>query len=61
VPDRQTERVIEGVVLTSEGRPMPRARLTVFDSTESVVAFGVADTDGRFLLRVFADATAFEL
>jgi len=55
LPDRQDERVIEGIVLTSEGRPMPRARVTVYDSAESVVAFGVADTAGRFLLRVFAD------
>jgi len=55
LPDRQNERVIEGIALTSEGRPMAGARLTVFDSTESVVAFGVADAAGRFLLRVFAE------
>jgi len=55
LPDRQDERVIEGIVLTSEGRPMPRAPVTVYDSAESVVAFGVADNAGRFLLRVFAD------
>jgi hypothetical protein len=55
LPDRQNERIIEGIVLTSEGQPKPRARVTVYDSTEFPVASGAADTAGRFLLRVFAD------
>ncbi len=55
LPDAQSERLIEGIVLTSEGRPMPRARVTVFDSSENSVAFDAADPDGRFHLRVFAD------
>jgi hypothetical protein len=55
LPDRQDERVIEGVVLTSEGRPMPRARVSVFDSSNTLVASEVADQDGRFLLRVFVE------
>jgi hypothetical protein len=55
LPDRQNERIIEVMVLTSEGRPMPRARLSVFDSSETVVAHEIADHEGRFTLRVFAD------
>ena len=54
LPDRQDERVIEGIVFTSDGRPMAQARVTVFDSSETVIAFDAADPGGRFRLRVFA-------
>src|SRR5206468_6190037 len=57
LPDRQNERIIEGIVLTSEGRPMPGARLSVFDSSETVVAHEIADHEGRFTLRVFVDVS----
>ena len=57
LPDAQSERLIEGIVLTSDGLPMPNARVTVFDSSENVVAFDAADAEGRFHLRVFADVS----
>jgi hypothetical protein len=42
LPDRQDERVIEGIVLPSEGRPMP-ASVSVFDSSETMMAHTIAD------------------
>src|SRR5205823_3426198 len=43
LPDAQSERLIDGIVLTSDGRPMGLARVTVFDSSDNVVAFDAAD------------------
>ena len=57
LPDRQNERVIEGIVLMSEGRPMPRARVSVLYSSETAVAHEIADHEGRFALRVFVDVS----
>src|ERR1041385_6107964 len=53
LPDRQDERVIEGIVSTSDGRPT-QAIVTVYDSSETIIADHVADPGGRFRLRVFA-------
>ena len=54
LPDRQNPRTIEGIVLTSDGRPRPRTSVSVVDSFDAVIATGVTDDSGRFLLRVFA-------
>jgi hypothetical protein len=53
LPDRQLERAIEGIVLRTDGQPMPRAVVTVFDSSKTVVAQAFAGPDGRFSLHVF--------
>jgi hypothetical protein len=55
LPDKQSERTIEGVVFTTAGTPMPRARVAVYDSSNNVIAFGVADEQGRFSLQVYAN------
>jgi hypothetical protein len=54
LPDRQNPRIIEGIVLTSDGHPRPRASVSVVDSFNAVIAIGVTDDSGRFLVRVFA-------
>jgi len=54
LPDRQNPRMIEGIVLASDGRPRPRASVSVVDSFDAVIATEVTDDSGRFLLRVFA-------
>src|SRR5262249_54961812 len=51
---------IDGIVLTSEHSPTPRARVMVYDSADHVAAQAFADAAGRFQLRVFAD-TAYRL
>lgn len=53
LPERQPERAIEGIVLKTDGQPMPRAVVTVFDSSKATVAQALADQNGRFALRVF--------
>jgi hypothetical protein len=55
LPKQQAERIIDGIVLTADGHPMSRAVVSVYDSFEAVVAGEIADNNGRFLLRVFAD------
>ena len=55
LPNGQNERTIVGIVLTTEGRPAPRAAVSVFDSFEAFVAHDIADNNGRFRLRVFAE------
>ncbi len=55
LPNQQNERTIEGIALTAEGRPVPRAVVSVFDSFEAFVASDIADNNGRFRLRVFAE------
>ncbi|HEV3198856.1 MAG TPA: carboxypeptidase-like regulatory domain-containing protein [Bryobacteraceae bacterium] len=54
LPDRLPERAVEGVVLTKDGQPRPRAVVTVFDSSKMSVAQAIADQEGRFALNVFA-------
>ena len=53
LPDRQLERAIEGIVLRTDGQPMPRAVVTVLDSSKTVVAQAFAGPDGPFSLHVF--------
>jgi hypothetical protein len=60
LPDRQSEREIDGIVLTSEHSPMPRARVMVYESADHIAAQAFTDAVGRFQLRVFAD-TAYRL
>ena len=55
LPDRQPERVIEGIVLTPDGREISRARVGVYDSFDHIVADLIADREGRFVLRLFVD------
>jgi hypothetical protein len=55
LPDPQSERMIEGIVLMPDGKVLPRARVTVFDSQDASIAQTIADADGRFLLRVFSE------
>jgi hypothetical protein len=57
LPDRQPERAIEGIVLTKDGQPKPRAVVTVFDSSKMSVAQAFADQQGRFAVKVFAGIT----
>ena len=60
LPHRQPERAIEGIVLRADGQPMPRAVVTVLDSSKAVVAQAIADQNGRFALNVFA-GTSYRL
>ena len=60
LPDTQPERVIEGVVLKTDGQPMPRAVVSVFDSSRNVTAQAIAGQDGQFVLYVFT-ATPYRL
>jgi len=53
LPDRQPERTIEGIVLSADGLPRPRAVVTAFDASKVPVAQAFADQAGRFALRVF--------
>ncbi len=55
LPERQLERIIEGVVLTREGEPKPRAVVTVLDDSRNVTAQAIADQTGRFAVRVFVE------
>jgi hypothetical protein len=55
LPDRQAERIIEGVVLRADGSPRPQGRLSVIDASETLIADGIADPNGRFVLHVFAN------
>jgi hypothetical protein len=55
LPDRQLERIIDGIVLTSDGQPVPHARIAVYDSFDHIVADAPAGGDGRFIVRLFAD------
>ena len=55
LPERQLERTIEGIVLTREGEPKPRAVVTVLDGSRNVIAQGITDQTGRFALRVFVE------
>lgn len=57
VPATQDTRVIEGTVLKPDGQPAPVVRLSVFDDTQTLIAYGDADPDGRFRLTVFAGTT----
>ena len=54
LPDWQPERAVHGIVLRTDGQPMPRAVVTVFDSSHTLVANAVADPNGRFALLLFA-------
>ena len=60
LPDRQPERSIDGIVSRTDGQPMPRAVVTIFDASRTVVAQAFADQSGRFSVRVFA-RTAYRL
>lgn len=53
VPDPQAERVIDGVVLTADGQPRPRAVISVLDASQTFIAQAIAGPDGRFALQVF--------
>jgi hypothetical protein len=55
LPDRQPERIIDGIVLTSDGQPVPHARIGVYDSFDHIVADTLAGGEGRFMVRLFAD------
>ncbi len=55
LPEPQLERIIEGIVLTREGEPKPRAVVTVLDSSRNVTAQAIADQSGRFAVRVFVE------
>jgi hypothetical protein len=52
LPERQRERAIEGMVLTRDGQPKPRAVVTVRDPSQNVIAQAFADQNGRFALQV---------
>ncbi len=54
LPDRQPERTIEGIVLNGDGLPRPRAVVTAFDASQTMVAQASADQAGRFVLHLFA-------
>jgi len=54
LPDRQPERIIDGIVLSADGLPRPRAVVTVSDASQTIVAQAVADQNGRFALQAFA-------
>jgi hypothetical protein len=60
LPDRQPERAIEGIVLRTDGQPMPRAVVTVFDSSKAIVTQAFAGQNGRFALHVFV-GTSYRL
>jgi hypothetical protein len=53
LPERQTERAIEGLVLTHDGQPKPRAVVTVRDSSRNAIGQAFADQNGRFALHMF--------
>jgi hypothetical protein len=55
LPERQSKRMIEGVISTVDGRLRANARVSVYDSSDNVIDFGIADSEGRFVLRVFAE------
>lgn len=55
LPERQLERIIEGIVLTREGEPKPRAVVTVLDGFRNVTAQAIADQTGRFAMHVFVE------
>ena len=54
LPDRVNGRVIEGVVLTRDGQPRVQGNVSVVDASQTVVAYTLADRDGRFVLHLFA-------
>jgi len=54
LPDRQPDRIIQGVVLKGDGQPMSRAVLSALDAAQTFVAQATSDPTGRFSLRVFA-------
>ncbi|HWB97257.1 MAG TPA: hypothetical protein VG672_11155 [Bryobacteraceae bacterium] len=54
LPDRQPERIIEGIVLQANGTPRPRAVVNASDDSQSFVDQAIADPAGRFILRLFA-------
>jgi hypothetical protein len=55
VPNPQPERLIEAFVLTSDGRPRPRAVVTVLDASEHFMTSEIADQNGRVTLHLFVD------
>ncbi len=54
LPDPQAERVIDGVVLTADGHPVPRAVVSVLNSSQMFLAQVFADAEGGFSLHVFS-------
>ena len=60
LPDRQSERAIDGIVSRADGQPMPRTVVTVFDASQNIVTQAFADQSGRFALQVFA-GTSYRL
>lgn len=60
LPDRQPERVIDGIVLTADGQPRPRAVVSLLDDAQNFAAQAIADPNGRFTLRAFT-GTAYRL
>jgi hypothetical protein len=60
LPDRQSERTIDGIVLRADGQPQPRSVLTLLDASQAVVGQAFADQSGRFNFRAFA-RTAYQL
>jgi hypothetical protein len=64
LPDRQSERRVEGTVLWPDGRPAAGARLFVMDPRwlwQGFVTQAVADADGRFALPRLLDGTQYRL
>ncbi len=57
LPDQQSRRVIEGVVVTRDGQARPRAVVTVLDESQNVVAQAFADVKGFFSLEVFTETS----
>jgi hypothetical protein len=54
LPDQQPRRTIDGFVLRRDGKPMPRAIVTVLDDSQNVGAQAFADLKGFFSLAVFS-------
>jgi hypothetical protein len=53
LPDPQPQRVIEGIILKADGQPIPRAVISVLDSSQTFIGQAIAGPDGRFALHVF--------
>jgi hypothetical protein len=54
LPDQQSRRTIDGLVLSRDGQPMPRATVTVLDDSQNFAGQAYADLKGFFSLEVFS-------
>lgn len=54
LPDPLKERIVECVVFKSDGHPEPRALVTIFDKSGSIIENSPVDPRGRVSLTVFA-------